>query len=82
MDNRITWKQEESFIPILQKLLVNSGNANMLLDSEGMMRVEGIVEKIVLTANPAYIQLSNGIKIVIRTIVAINGVFLSDYSEC
>lgn len=82
MDNRSTLMKAESFLKLLQQLQKEKKKAAMLLDCNGLARVEGIVSDIVLDDIQPYLKLQSGLKIVLSTIVAVNGVFSSDYSEC
>ncbi len=82
MDNRTTLKTGQSFLELLLQLQKSNTKAAMLLDCNGLKREEGIISEVVTTDNHPYLKLQSGLKIDLSTIVAINGIFLPDYSEC
>jgi hypothetical protein len=51
----------------------------MLLDAKGMIRAEGLIRAIYLDVPKPYLELESGIKIIIKTIRAINGFFHHDF---
>lgn len=82
MDKRSTITRDESFLEMLRQLKKDKLPASMLLDCKGLIRAEGIVTDIVSNADHQYFVLQSGVKIDLSTLVAVNGVFLSGYSEC
>ena len=82
MDNRTTLKTGQSFLDLLLQLQKDNTKAAMLLDCKGLKREEGIISEVVMNDTQPYLKLQSGLKIVISTIVAVNGIFLPDYSEC
>ena len=82
MDKRTTVTRGDSFLGILTKLKKDKLKASMLLDCKGLIRAEGIVSDIVSNVDQPYVILQSGVKIDLSTIVAINGIFSSEYSEC
>lgn len=82
MDNRTTLKTGQTFLDLLLQLQKVNTKAAMLLDCNGLVRAEGIISEVVMNDSVPYLKLQNGLKINLSTIVAVNGIFLSDYSEC
>lgn len=82
MDNRTTLKTGQSFLDLLLQLQKDNTKAAMLLDWNGLIRAEGIISEISMNDTQLYLKLQSGLKINLSTIVAVNGIFLSDYSEC
>lgn len=82
MANHITLKTGQSFYDLLLQLQKDKTKAAMLLDCNGLVRAEGIISEARITDTQPYLKLQSRLKIVISTIVAVNGIFLSDYSEC
>lgn len=82
MDIRTTLSVNETFLEILRNCKEQKIKAAMLLDSEGIARVEGLIKEIRLTSPNPYLELESGTKIVLKTIIAINGIFSPSYSEC
>jgi hypothetical protein len=54
----------------------------MIIEDGGMERKEGFIKSIHFDAQPPFFELQDGTKINPQHIIAINGTFLSDYSEC
>ncbi|HRG51742.1 MAG TPA: hypothetical protein PLL00_02825 [Bacteroidia bacterium] len=82
MDNRTTLKTGQTFLDLLLQLQKVNTKAAMLLDCNGLVRAEGIISEVVMNDSVPYLKLQSGLKINLSTIVAVNGIFLSDYSEC
>ncbi|MBN8672867.1 MAG: hypothetical protein J0L56_01970 [Chitinophagales bacterium] len=82
MDNRTTLKTGQSFLDLLLQLQKDNTKAAMLLDCNGLIREEGIINEVVMNDTQPFLKLQSGLKIVVSTIVAVNGLFLPDYSEC
>jgi hypothetical protein len=82
MDKKLTLDVNETFISLLLEIQTAQKKANFLLDSNGMARAEGFVDKVVSKGTTSYVELKGGTKLAIKSIVAINGVFLPDYAEC
>lgn len=82
MDNRTTLKTGQSFLDLLLQLQKDNTKAAMLLDCNGLVRAEGMITEVVMNDSVPYLKLQSGLKIDLSTIVAVNGIFLSDYSEC
>ncbi len=82
MDNRTTLKSGQSFLDLLMQLQNDNIKASMLLDCNGMIRAEGMISEIVMSDIAPYLKLQSGEKIDLSAIVAVNGIFSPDYSEC
>lgn len=82
MDCRITLSKQETFVPLLQELQQQNRKAAMLLDINGLERLEGLIAKIDLEAGEPYVLLEDGSKAALADIVAINGTFAPDYAGC
>lgn len=62
--------------------MASNSKVAMLLDDNGLVRAEGLIEQIFSDAPEPYLEMQSGTKIVLRTITAVNGVFSSSYCEC
>lgn len=75
MNTRITPSINETFLEILINCKERKIKAAMLLDAKGMIRAEGLIRAIFLDIPKPYLEFESGIKVVIKTIRAINGFF-------
>ena len=82
MDSRATLNVNETFLHILEKLALSKTKAAMLLDCKGILRAEGIIDKIMTGDKRPYLLMTSGNKIAIETIIAVNGIFSPEYTEC
>jgi hypothetical protein len=82
MDARQTIEINESFSEMLQSLYKSGNKVYLLVDDNGITRAEGFIKTFNTTTDKPSIELDNGIKVTIETIIAVNGVFRADYSEC
>jgi short-subunit dehydrogenase involved in D-alanine esterification of teichoic acids len=82
MDCRVTLKKNESFLETLYNSLSSGSKVNLLFDDGGISRAEGFVKTIHTDIPDPYIELENEIKINLKTIIAVNGIFLPEYGEC
>jgi hypothetical protein len=82
MDIRQTLVVHATFIQMLNQLKESHHTAALLFDDQGLTREEGLISQIVEDEKGTLVQLDNGRLIPLHSIVAVNGVFLSDYSEC
>lgn len=82
MDVRDTIQKEQSFTEILWQQYHAMQPVNLLYDSNGITRGSGLIKRIFETGNVAYVELDEGPVISIHKIVAVNGMFADDYSEC
>ena len=82
MDKRGTLATNESFIEKLKQCYEVKEKVSMIIDDGGMQRMEGFIKDIHFDAQPPFFELQDGTKINPYNVIAINGTFLSDYSEC
>lgn len=82
MDKRGTLSANENFKQKLKNCFDNNEKVSMIVDDGGLIRAEGIIKSIHFDVDSPFIELHADTKINVHTIVAINGTFLSDYSEC
>lgn len=75
MNIRTTSSINETFLEILISCKERKRNAAMFLDAKGMIRIEGLISAIYLDVPKPYLELESGIKIIIKTIRAVNGFF-------
>ena len=81
MDFRITLNTTETFLEMLQTAFQEKQKVNLLIDDNGVTRKEGLISAIHGTS-PAFIELGDGSKIDLATIIAVNGIFRPEYGEC
>lgn len=82
MDSRKTLVSNGTFIEMLASCKDRNEKVAMLVDHEGITRAGGFVKEIVTNIPAPYIEMDNGDKILLTSIIAVNGVFVSSYSEC
>jgi hypothetical protein len=82
MDKRMTLVITETFRKMLLDLYHAKSKAALLYDDHGMTRAEDFIAEFRDDDKDSYIKLENGLQIPVHTIIAVNGTFLSEYSEC
>ena len=82
MDLRTTLAVKESFIEMLVDYKNRGAKAEMILDINGLERAEGVIQHIYPEDSTPYLVLQDGRTIVEKTIIALNGVFRTEYSGC
>ncbi len=82
MDTRKTLNKDETFLELLQVLYHAREKVSMIIDENGMTRAEGFIKEINAAGEPPFVLLGNGKTISLKSIIAVNGTFLPDYSEC
>ena len=82
MDVRGTLSPNESFAEKLTNYHLNKEKVSMIVDDGGLQRAEGVIKSIHFDSDPLFFELEDGQRIHLRTVIAINGTFLSDYAEC
>jgi hypothetical protein len=82
MDSRITLQADTSFLEILESCLQKEEKIHLLIDENGLVRMEGLIDHIRKEPSGVFIELKEGRKIDIRIIVAVNGIFRPEYGEC
>jgi hypothetical protein len=84
MDIRDTVITPASFFPILLDHYKTNSKVSLLIDKEGITRVEGFIAEI-KTSDDVLIStiiLTDQTIFQIKDVIAVNGLFKSDYSEC
>ncbi|MCU7549145.1 hypothetical protein OCK74_08465 [Chitinophagaceae bacterium LB-8] len=82
MDSRKTLVVTETFRQILLELHEAKEKASLLYDDDGLTRADDFIQEYKADGDNSYILLENGQKILINRVIAVNGTFLSQYSEC
>lgn len=82
MDSRNTLKCNATFIDMLSNCMEAKTKVAMLLDNNGLIRAEGFIKSMEINIAQPYIEMQGGLKIVLGTITAVNGIFVASYSEC
>jgi hypothetical protein len=84
MDQRKTFDSLQNLKDILHYLFQQKETASLLVDSKGITRMEGIITAIEeqQDLSNTSITLNHADKILLNQIIAVNGQFRSDYSEC
>lgn len=81
-DVRETLSVAETFYNIILSLYEKKEPANILYDDKGITRASGNIKELSEQIKSAYLILDNGTRINMSSIVAVNGTFAPDYSEC
>ena len=82
MDSRQTIDRESGFIELLKQLYHDGETASLLVDDNGLTRMEGLLTRVQTAETGAWIELDHSSTIPVKLIVAVNGTFHPDYSEC
>ena len=88
MDQRQTFANFTELRTLLEQLQQSQHTAHLLVDSEGLERMQGLVSEIETardgSGDRAIICIKSGECSIVRLhqIIAVNGIFRSDYSEC
>ena len=86
MDSRSTFNNLAGLRSILETLHVNKEEASLLVDKNGLTRMKGIIARIAPAPGSAdeetVFYLDNGDSFTLRQVIAVNGEFRSEYSEC
>jgi hypothetical protein len=81
-DIRETLPAKSNFHDIILSLYQKEDLASILYDDNGLTRANGFIKYLNEQNESAYLVLDNELQININSIVAVNGIFASDYSEC
>jgi hypothetical protein len=81
-DVRETLPAKGSFYNIIYSLCQEKETANILYDDNGITRANGYIKHLGEQNKSPYLVLDNGVQININSIIAVNGMFADDYSEC
>lgn len=83
MDCRVTLNENETFLELLKAYYHSKEKVHLLVDDGGIAREEGFIMNMDDgSISSEYIEMDSGIKIPVKKIVAVNGVFLSQFGEC
>jgi hypothetical protein len=82
MDLRNTLAQDETFMVILNECFSNNTKVALIVDNNGLERMEGKIISIESNAKEPYFKLDDGSVILEKSLIAINGMFVPSYSEC
>ncbi|MGN6163958.1 MAG: hypothetical protein ACTHOF_05385 [Flavisolibacter sp.] len=84
MDKRETFDDLQKLKAILKTLWQQQSKASFLIDDNGLIRVDGVVSFIDEQAdlNLAIVTIDGDNNILLKQIIAVNGQFRSDYTEC
>lgn len=75
MKNQTTPFLNETLLEILKNCKERKISAAMFLDVKGMIRADGLIRVIYVDVPKPYLELESGIKVIIKTIRAVNGFF-------
>ena len=84
MDQRQTFDDKQELLSFVTSISNEKIKAFLLVDKEGLTRVEGMITSVMQAGDipDTRIIIDNGDTILLKEIIAINGLFRSDYSEC
>lgn len=82
MDCRLTLNEHETFLAMLTTCFQEKWEVALLVDDGGLTRAGGHIQCLHNNGASSYIELENGQKIAVSSIIAVNGVFASAYAEC
>ena len=82
MDTRLTLNDKQSFFQLLKQLHADQSKVSLLYDNNGLTRYEGMISSILTNSLPPCLRMQDGSQIAISSVVAVNGIFAPDYSEC
>ena len=75
MNIRTTLFINDTLLNILINYKERKINTAMFLDAKGTIRAEGLIKVIYLDVPKPYLELESGIKVILKTIRAVNGFF-------
>lgn len=84
MDQRDTFKDYQQLCSIFLNLQQQKQKTSLLIDDNGLTRIEGEITDVVTDAEitKSLIIVDNKDSIPLEKIIAVNGLFRADYSEC
>lgn len=84
MDSRKTINTAQSFLELINEYYANQERVSLLIDQEGLTRLEGLITSVQMKdkAEDAVIQIDKGTSFSLADLIAVNGNFRSDYTEC
>lgn len=81
MDRRETFDSTDSLKNILAGLYQQKQKASFLIDKNGLTRMEGLITNMQEQGDNITITVGND-PISLEQIIAVNGIFRGDYTEC
>lgn len=83
MDQRQVFNNSQELLSIIRSVSSQGLKASLLVDKEGLTRVEGSITSInEQEAMDLTIVIDDSYHCLLKEIIGINGIFRSDYSEC
>ncbi len=84
MDQRQTFSDAYELLSFIETLQKDAAKASLLIDNDGLERLEGIITGITGNDDPnkTCITIDTKQEVTLDDIIAVNGLFRSDYSEC
>ena len=84
MDQRQVFNNNQELLSIIRSISDQGLKASLLVDKEGLTRVEGSITSIneQEATEHTSIVIDDSYNCVLKEIIGINGIFRSDYSEC
>ena len=82
MDTRITLNDKQSFFQLLKQLHADQAKVSLLYDNNGLTRYEGMIGSILTGSLQPCLLIQDGSEIAVSSVIAVNGIFAPDYSEC
>jgi hypothetical protein len=82
MDCRITLRVDETFDELLKACYHSKAKVHLLVDDNGITRMEGFIVNMEYSVPDGYIEMDSGIKIPVKKVLAVNGTFLPEFGEC
>lgn len=84
MDQRNTFKDLSQLLSLVSALKDKKEKASFIIDKNGLSRMEGIITAVEENAiiNKTSVRLNPSNIVLLDQVIAVNGIFRSDYSEC
>jgi hypothetical protein len=85
MDQRSTFGNLDQLLDIITGLFKEKSRASLIIDKEGLTRMEGLITKVERndgSVGKTIVHLHPSENFTLNDVIAINGIFRSDYSEC
>ena len=84
MDKRETFENDQNLLNTLVQLQQENSKASLLVDDNGLTRMEGLITSIEEnnTLPQTLIGIDDQKALTLKNIIAVNGQFRGDYSEC
>lgn len=81
-DTRQTIPANGSFLELIMALFEQQQTASVLYEDNGVTRANGLISEIFDREGAKWFRLADGTEIGVASLIAVNGTFSSDYSEC